>query len=74
MRFVLCSENKEFSNAYNYLLQQLNQQPVDFCNGDAVRFQWRKNSLTSDFPYSKAATWWSSPLTTPSVDVVNVRI
>jgi len=39
MRFVLCSENKEFSNAYNYLLQQLNQQPVDFCNGDAVRFQ-----------------------------------
>jgi len=71
MCFVLCSENKEFIRAYNYLLQLLNQQPPDFSNGDAVRFQWRKNWKA--FPYRKAATGWSSPLTTPSVDVVNVR-
>ena len=71
MHFVLLSENKEFIHAYNYLLQHLNQQPVDFCNGEAKRFQWRKKWKA--FPYSKTATGWSTPLTTRSVDIVNVR-
>jgi hypothetical protein len=57
MCFVLCPENKEIIHAYNYLLQQLNQQPVisvmeTLCVFSDVRTG--KLSLTANRPQGKA--------------------